>query len=121
MQKFRAPFPKYIDKTRMVGPFEIDEAAFIVVGVGVMLILGFALEINVAVAMIIGMALGLIIALIIKGIKRNYAEGYLFHLAYIKGLKHPMKDNPTVRVKYIRYFRNNVKLMPAGYIKTLVE
>jgi len=118
---FRAPFPRFIDKTRMVGPFEVDEAAFIVGSVGFMLVAGFALNINVAVAMLIGLVLGIVIALSIKALKKNFADGYLYHLAYKKGLHHPLADNPTVRVKHPNYIKNNIKIMPSGYMKTLVE
>jgi len=121
MNKNRAPFPEYIDKTRMFGPFELDEAAFIVGGIGLSLVLGFALAINVAIAMVSGMVGGVVIALIIKSIKKNFAEGYLFHMAYVKGLKHPMDDNPKAKIKYPNYYKKKIKIMPSGYVTTLVE
>lgn len=121
MAQQRAPFPRYIDKTRMVGPFELDEAAFIVGGVGVMLVVGFAMAINVAIALLLGLGIGLVGAVAIKAVKKNFAEGYLKHLAYRKGMRHPMYGNPKARVNHPRYFKNNVKLMPQGFIKTLVE
>ncbi len=121
MAKFRAPFPKYIDKTRMVGPFEIDEAAFIIVSVGASLVIGFALGINVALALGGGIIGGLMMAVGIKAIKRNFAEGYIYHLMYKKGLRHPMYDNPSVRLKHPSYIKNQIKIIPNGFIKTLVE
>lgn len=121
MAKFRPPFPKYIDKTRMIGPFEIDEAAFIVASVGFMLVLGFALAINVAIALIIGLFIGLAIAAAMKAVKKNFAEGYLYHLMYNKGVRHPLNDNPRALVTHPNYIKKKIKIMPAGYIKTLVE
>lgn len=120
-EHFRAPFPKYIDRPRMFGPFEIDEAAFIVVGVGVSLVLGFAFAINVAIALIGGLFGGMGIAMGIKSIKKNFAVGYLYHLAYKKGLRHPVYNNPKAQIKYPELFKKDVKLMPHGFIKTLVE
>lgn len=121
MAKFRAPFPKYIDKTRMVGPFEIDEATFIVVSVGFSLIIGFALAINVAIALGAGILIGLGIAVAIKALKKNFAEGYIYHLMYKKGLRHPLHSDPTVRVQHPNYIKKKIKIMPNGFIKTLVE
>jgi len=117
----RSPFPKFIDKIKMIGPFEIDEFAFIVAGVAVMLIAGFMFTINVALAIVLGLFLGLFIALIIKGVKVKFSEGYIYHLLYIKGIRHPMHDNPTARVKHIEYYRKNLKAIPLGFVKTLVE
>lgn len=117
----RASFPKYIDKTRMIGPFEIDEAAFIVVSVGLSLVLGFAVAINVAIALGGGLLFGVFIAMTMKAIKKNFAEGYLYHLAYKMGLRHPLNDDPTVHIKHPNYIKNKIKTMPNGFIKVLVE
>ena len=118
---YRTPFPKHIDKPRVVGPFEIDEAAFIIVGVGLMLLVGFATGLNVSVALISGVIGGLFGAVTIKGIKKNFADGYLYHLAYTKGLRHPVFDDPNVRLFYSYLFKKDIKIMPQGFITTLVE
>ena len=119
--KRKVPFPKWIDRPPMFGPFELDEAAFIVGSIGFWLLLGFALGMNVAVSIVVGLAFGLILATIVKGLKVKFAEGFVFHKIYKIGLRHPVRDNAKGRIAHPELFRNGVKLIPDGYIATLVE
>lgn len=116
----RVFFPKHLDKTRMFGPLELDEAAFIIVGVGVFLPLGFALGWNVAISLLGGLTSGIAIALAVKGIKSKYAEGYIFHRLYSSGLRHPHEDSPAFRVSHPHLYKDDIHLMPQGYFSTLV-
>lgn len=120
MSNIRVPFPKYIDRIRMIGMFELDEFFMVIAGVAVMLIVGFGLALNVALSMGIGLILGGVVAATLRTIKRSYAEGFLFHLAYRKGLFHPVTDDKTMLAKHPEVAKKGLRLMPKGYIGVLV-
>lgn len=115
------PFPKYIDKTKMFGPMEIDEASMILVGLFGSLVVGFMIGANVAASLVGGVVFGAIGAGILRSIKRRYAEGFLWHMAYRKGLYHPVKDAKTAKLKYPEISAKKLKVIPSGYIKTLID
>lgn len=113
-------FPKHLDKNRLFGPLEIDEAAFVILGVGFALPVGFMLGMNVAIVLIGGLFAGVFMALTVKRIKSKYAEGYIYHKLYISGLKHPHDDSPQNRVAYPHLYKKGLRLLPQGYFGTLV-
>lgn len=116
----RVPFPRYIDRIRMVGIFEMDEF-FVLLGVLViMLIIGFSIALNVALTMLIGLIVGGSVAAIMRAVKRNYAEGFIFHMLYRRGVYHPVMDDKTMLAKHPEITRNKLKLLPAGFIGVLV-
>ena len=117
----RIPFPRYIDRTKMVGMFEIDEFFFIFFTLIAAIIIGFVIGMNVAAAMASGLFGGFFIAGGMRTIKRKYAEGFLFHMAYRKGLYHPVKDDKAMIVKHPEVVKKKLKLVPSGYVHVLVD
>lgn len=116
----RVPFPRYIDRTRMVGIFEMDEFFALLAVIIIMLIVGFAVALNVALAMLIGLVIGGLLAAFMRSIKRNYAEGFIFHMMYRRGIYHPVLDDKMVSAKHPEVARNKLKLLPSGFVGVLV-
>jgi len=117
----QVPFPKYIDRQKMFGPMELDEAFSVLLGVVIMLLVGFAFNLNVALALIIGLFLGFAIAGVLHGIKSNYPEGFIFHTLYRSGIYHPVRDNKTLVTKYPEVVHKGLKVLPMGFLSTLSE
>lgn len=117
----QVPFPKYIDRQKMFGPLEMDEAISVLVGIFGAIAVGFLFALNVAVALVLGVFLGLGVASVIRNVKRNFAEGFLFHLAYRKGLYHPALDDKTMITKHPEVVLRGLKIIPTGFYKYLVN
>lgn len=117
----KVPFPKYIDRQKLFGPLELDEAASILVGVFLMLVAGFVFGMNVALSLVLGLVVGGFISAIIHGLKKNYPDGYIPHSAYRKGLYHPVMDNKALVASHPEVVKKNLKVLPTGFLKVLTE
>lgn len=117
----QVPFPKYIDKQKMFGPLEIDEAASTLVGIFLMLIVGFAFSLNVALSLVLGVILGIFVAMALHGLKQNYPEGFIAHMAYRRGYYHPVTDNKALIALHPEVVKKGLLVLPTGFYKTLTE
>ncbi len=116
----KVPFPRYIDRVRMVGILEMDEFFMVFIVLIIMLIVGFAIALNVALTMLIGLIIGGIVAATMRSIKRNYADGYIYHMLYRRGIYHPVKDDKALLAKHPVIAKKNIKLLPSGFVGVLV-
>ena len=117
----QVPFPKYIDRQKMFGPLEIDEAASVLVGIFLMLVIGFVLALNVALSLVLGVVLGIFVAMALHGLKQNYPEGFIAHMAYRRGLYHPVTDNKTLIASHPEVTKKGLLVLPTGFLKVLTE
>lgn len=112
------PIPRFIDRPKMVGIFEVDEIA---VGGIVFLIIffaGFALGITTALAMPLGLLLMLISAKLVSSFKKNYPDGAIRQVLYRKGYYDPVVDRINKQRKDI--LRGN-KVYPTGYLNYFIH
>lgn len=117
----QVPFPKYIDRQKLFGPLEMDEAASVLVGIFLMLVMGFVFSLNVALSLILGVVLGIVVAMMLHGLKQNYPEGFILHSAYRKGLYHPVMDNKTLVASHPEVTKKGLKVLPTGFLRVLSE
>jgi len=110
-------FPRYIDKPRMIGMFEIDE---FFMAFGTMIFVLFASlaipNLNSTITMVLGMAISIAVAYGYRKFKKNKPEGFVVHYFYRKGIFHPL-DNKAALVKY-PYLKKH-RPVPYGFTKVL--
>ena len=114
------PFPRYIDKPRLIGVFEVDEIAlfFGIVFVIIASSLAFP-NLDSALVMIGSMAIGGSSAYGYQKFKRNRPEGYTIQKLYRSGIFSPT-DNKKAYIKY-PYLRNIGRVIPYGFTKELLN
>lgn len=107
-------FPRFIDRPRLLGVFEIDEAA-LTFGIIVVLIAGSLAVPSVGSLEVIltGVFLGGAAGYFYKKFKKNRANGYTWHQLYKIGAYHPT-DN-KIAVNSYPYLKNE-KAVPYGFI-----
>ena len=110
-------FPRFIDKPRLIGIFEIDE---FMLGFGVIaLIIASSLvfpKLGSLVVMITAISSGLTAGYFYKKFKKNRPDGYTAHMLYRKGIYHP-QDNKVYEIKF-PYLKKH-RTVPYGFTKEL--
>ncbi len=110
-------FPRFIDRPRLIGIFEIDE---FILGFGIIfLIITASLafpKMGSLFVMLTAIGSGIGAGVAYKKFKRNRPNGYTAHLLYKKGIYHP-QDNKAVLFKYP--YLKNTKTVPHGFTKEL--
>lgn len=110
-------FPRYIDKPRMIGMFEIDE---FFMAFGTMIFVLFASlaipNLSSVITMVLGMAISIAAAYGYRKFKKNKPEGFVVHYLYVKGIIHPL-DYKTALIKY-PYLKKH-RPVPYGFTKVL--
>lgn len=112
-------FPRYIDKPKMIGIFEIDE---VMVGAGAfftIFFLGFATSAEPVIIMPLGLLIMIVTSYTIKKYKVNYPDNFLFHLAYRKGYIHPVFNDTRLNKRFD--IKNGAKILPTGYVVYFYE
>lgn len=113
------PFPRYIDKPKMVGIFEIDE---VLLGLGTFMLVffvGFFTGTQSAIIMPLALVSLLVTAYIMQKYKTLYPDNFLFHLMYKKGFFHPVFNDMRLKKRYD--IKNGAKIIPTGYVKYFYE
>lgn len=112
-------FPRYIDRPRLIGVFEMDE--FLVV-FGTIFILIFsslaAPKLDSVIVMVGAIIAGLTSGMMYKKFKNNRPNGYTLQLLYKKGIWHP-EGNPKKLISH-PYLKNN-HCVPFGFTKELIS
>ena len=111
-------FPRFIDKPRMIGMFEIDEF-FMAFGTMIFILfvsLAFP-NVNSTVTMLVGFGVALGVAYGYRKFKKDKPEGFIIHFFYRKGILHPLDVNKAIFFKY-PYLKNN-RVVPYGFTKVL--
>lgn len=108
-------FPRFVDRPRLIGMFEIDEAGATFAIVVVLIAASLATpSIGSLEVILAGLFLGGSFGYFYKKFKKNRANGYTFHKLYKIGAFHPT-DNKMVMKKY-PYLKKE-KAIPYGFTK----
>jgi len=111
-------FPRFLDKPRLIGFFEIDEF-FIVFGMIVfVLFLSLAFPITSLIAILGGIALGLVVNFFYRKYKKNKPDGFAYHSLYRLGIFHP-QDNKAYYIG--RAYLTRRKICPYGFTKKIIN
>ncbi|HIP33405.1 MAG TPA: type IV conjugative transfer system protein TraL [Bacteroidia bacterium] len=115
----RGFFPRYIDRPRLIGIFEVDEFMVVFGFIFVVIFGSLALpDLASGVVMPVSIIGGLVSGVIYKRFKRGRPNGYTMQLLYKKGIIHP-EESPTKLVShpYLKYNR----CVPYGFTKELIS
>ena len=109
-------FPRYIDKPRLIGIFEMDEffLAFFLMAAILAISLAFP-SIKSLYVMVTAIASGIGSATIYKKFKNNRPDGFTMQKAYRAGLFSP-RDDKKALLKY-KYLRKLDRVIPYGFTK----
>jgi hypothetical protein len=108
-------FPRFIDRPRLIGVFEIDEffLAFTVIALTIASSLVFP-KIGSLPIMLTAIFLGGGSGYLYKKFKKHQSNGYTMHLMYKIGLYYPLDSK--VITKKNRYLKEN-RVIPFGFTK----
>ena len=110
-------FPRFIDRPRLIGIFEIDEfiLGFAIIAGIIALSLAFP-KIGSLAVMLTAIGTGLGSGYAYKKFKTSKPNGYTAHYFYKKGIYHP-QDKKTEEIKnpYLKKYR----IVPYGFTKEL--
>ena len=112
-------FPRYIDRPRLIGIFEIDEF-MVVFGIIFGVIFGSLAVPSLSSGVIMPIAIigGMVGGFFYKKFKKNRPNGYTMQLLYKKGIWHP-EESPTKLVSH-PYLKDN-RCVPYGFTKELIS
>jgi len=109
-------FPRFIDKPRLIGIFEMDE---FFLSFGIMtatIVVSFAFPaVDSLIVMIIALSLGLGFAVMYKKFKENRPNGYTMQKLYRLGIFSPTDDKKGV-LKY-KYLKKLGRVIPYGFTR----
>jgi len=110
-------FPRYIDKPKLVGVFEIDEF-FLAFGILALIMAGSLMfpKVGSLPVMLTALFTAGTAAYSYKKFKDNKPDGFTAHWAYKKGIYHP-QDNKFAELSY-PYLKKN-RTVPYGFTKVL--
>lgn len=109
-------FPRFIDKPRLIGIFEIDEF-FLAFGLMVVIVASSLLfpSIDSLYIMIAAIGSGFLSATAYRKFKNNRSDGYTLQKLYRSGIFSPT-DNKKALLKY-KYLRGGLRMVPYGFTK----
>lgn len=112
-------FPKFIDRPRLIGIFEIDEffVAFITMSSILALSLLFP-DIGSLTVMLVSISSGLLLAVLYSKFKRNRPDGYTVQMLYRKGIFTPGIDDKQSYISY-PHLKKMGRVVPYGFTETL--
>ena len=113
------PFPRYIDRPKMIGIFEIDEVLVGLSSFMIVFLVGFFTGAQSAIVMPLGLVFLFATSFMVKKYKKNYADNFLFHLIYKKGFYHPVLSDARLNKRLD--IKNGSKIIPTGYAKYFYE
>ncbi len=110
-------FPRFIDRPRLIGIFEIDEflLGFGIIATIISLSLAFP-KIGSLGVMITAIGSGLGAGYSYKKFKKSKPNGFTAHFLYKKGIYHP-QDNKAAELRH-SYLKKN-RVVPYGFTKEL--
>ena len=113
-------FPRFIDKPRLIGIFEMDEF-FISFGLmaGTLLLSLAVPSIDSLVVMIAAITIGLTVGTLYKKFKANRPNGYTIQRLYRSGVFSPTDDKKGL-IKY-SYLRRIGRTIPYGFTRVFIN
>lgn len=116
----KVPFPRYVDRPKMIGIFEIDEATIGLVPMVITVLFGFVNEYESSIMLILGFVLWIITGLLVHKFKKNNPNGFMFHYAYRVGYYHPILSNQKLKLNR-KDIRDGAKIIPTGIVRTFIN
>ena len=112
-------FPRYIDRPRLVGVFEMDEFAVVFGSIFGLILSSLAFpNLDSLIVMVGSIVIGLSSGIMYKKFKNGRPNGYTMQLLYKHGISHP-ESNPSRLLKYPYLSKN--KCVPYGFTKELIN
>ena len=120
-EDFQYFFPRYIDRPRLIGIFEIDEFFLAFGTMFIMLAVSMAFpKISSLIVMITAISSGIGLAVLYSKFKKNMPDGYTLQKLYRLGIYTPGTDLKAVAIKY-PYIKKLGKIIPYGFTKELIS
>lgn len=116
----KVPFPRYVDRPKMIGIFEIDEATIGLVPMVFTILFGFINEYESSIMLILGFVLWIITGMIVHKFKKNNPNGFMHHYAYRIGYYHPILSNSKIKLKR-KDIKKGAKIIPTGIVRTFIN
>jgi len=112
-------FPRYIDRPRLIGVFEIDEF-LLAFGIIFVIIFGSLALPNLSslVVMVTAISSGITAGVSYKRFKLKRPNGYTLQVLYKKGIWHP-ESSPSKLINH-PYLKDN-KCVPFGFTEELIN
>jgi hypothetical protein len=108
-------FPRYIDRPRLIGIFEMDEFFVFFGSVTGIIALSIAMPSLSSLQTMLGaITTGGVNAVLYKRFKKNRPVGHTLHTFYKKGIWHP-QDTKIPNKPYLK----KIRVVPYGFTKTL--
>lgn len=116
----QVPFPRYIDRPKMIGIFEIDEAAVGLIPMVLTALYGFIKGYESSIMLALGFVLWIATGIIVHKFKANNPNGFVFHWFYRMGIYHPIMSNAKIRLRR-KDVRGGAKIIPTGIVRTFLN
>jgi len=116
----KVPFPRYVDRPKMIGIFEIDEAMIGLIPMVIIVLIGFLKGYESSIVLIIGFLLWIGTGFLVHKFKKNNPNGFMYHYIYRIGLYHPIMSNAKIKLKR-KDIRDGAKIIPTGIVKIFVN
>lgn len=113
-------FPRFIDRPKMIGIFEMDEAMIGLIPMVLTVLIGFIKGYESSVILILGFLLWIITGVLVHKFKKNNPNGFMYHYVYRIGLYHPIMSNAKLLLKR-KDIRNGAKIIPTGIVKIFIN
>lgn len=119
-EAIKVPFPRFIDRPKMIGIFEIDEASIGFIPMIIIVMIGFINSYESSIMLILGFVAWIITGILIHKFKENNPNGYIYHYFYRAGLYHPVMSN--IKIQQTRKdIKNGAKIIPTGIVRTFIS
>jgi len=113
-------FPRYVDKPKMIGIFEMDEAVIGMIPMFITILYGLFNNSDSSLTLMLGFVLWFITGILVHKFKKNNPNGFMYHYAYRIGFYHPIKSNPKLKVTR-KDIRDGRKIIPTGIVKVFIN
>jgi len=112
-------FPRFIDKPRLIGVFEMDEFMLVFGIVAGVIAASLATpQLSSLQVMTAALSLGIGSGIFYKKFKNSKPDGFTAHYFYRKGIYHP-QDNKALELKYP--YLKKIRIVPYGFTKELIN
>ncbi len=114
------PFPKFVDRPKMIGIFEMDEAMVGLIPMVSVVLIGFVKNYESSIVLILGLVLWVLTGFLVHKFKKNNPNGFMYHYIYRVGLYHPILSNPKLAILR-KDIRKGAKIIPTGIVKIFIN
>lgn len=119
-EAIKVPFPRFIDRPKMIGIFEMDEAMIGIIPMILTILVGFIQGYESSIMLALGFVLWIISGILIHKFKENNPNGYIYHYFYRSGLYHPVYSNIKLQ-QFRKDIKEGAKIVPTGIVRTFIS